>query len=115
MSLIFSKVTITADDMNEEFLVGGIPREAYDLEDCSAYEDFTDQLSSTCDVTVQAEVYLCGEGESQHASEDELADLERRIRDDPDLLGSNEFNAIESITFLFEWNTDELFGTIMEE
>lgn len=115
MSLLFSKVTVTADDMSEEFLIGGIPRDSYDLEDCAAYEDFTDLLTSTCEVTVRAVVYLYGEGESENASEDALADLERRLKDDPELLGGDEYDAIETVNFSFEWNTDELFGMDMEE
>ena len=107
MSLLFSKVAVIADDMCEEFRARRHSEKLLRL-DCAAYEDFTDLLPSTCEVTVRAEVYLYGE--SENASEEELAELERRLKDDPELLGGDDYDAIETVRFSFEWNTDEMGG-----
>ena len=115
MSIQFSKVTVTADDMSKQFLVGGIPRDPSDLEDCDAYEGFTNLLFDTCEVMVQAEAYLYGDGEIADASEDELEDLEQQLKDNPEMLNGNEFDAVEIVCFSFYWNTEELFGKEMED
>lgn len=44
MALLFSKVTMTGDGYETEFLVGGIPREYEDLEGWCAADDFLEDL-----------------------------------------------------------------------
>ena len=45
MALLFSAVTVTANDKKVEFLVGGIPREFSDLEGWTAFERFMEDIS----------------------------------------------------------------------
>ena len=40
MALLFSAVTVTANEQEVEFLVGGIPREFDDLEGWTAFDNF---------------------------------------------------------------------------
>ena len=55
MALLFSAVTVTANDQEVEFLVGGIPREFDDLEGWTAFDSFMkriemdDTFLSRCD------------------------------------------------------------------
>ena len=44
MAVLFSAVTLTADNNQVEFLAAGIPRDADDLEGWTAYENFMDEL-----------------------------------------------------------------------
>lgn len=44
MALLFSAVTVTANDKKVEFLVGGIPREFSDLEGWTAFERFMEDI-----------------------------------------------------------------------
>lgn len=68
MAVLFSAVTLTADNNQVEFLAAGIPRDADDLEGWTAYEDFMDELDSEQEVSVHVEAYLYGEGETFKAS-----------------------------------------------
>ena len=44
MAVLFSAVTLSANDQEVEFFVGGIPREYDDLEGWTAFEDFMEDL-----------------------------------------------------------------------
>ena len=44
MAVLFSAVTLSADNNQVEFLTAGIPRDADDLEGWAAFEDFMDDL-----------------------------------------------------------------------
>lgn len=55
MALLFSAVTVTANDKKVEFLVGGIPREFSDLEGWTAFERFMEDISEDTTVKVHAE------------------------------------------------------------
>lgn len=44
MAVLFSAVTLTADNNQVEFLAAGIPRDSDDLEGWTAYENFIDRL-----------------------------------------------------------------------
>ena len=44
MAVLFSAVTLTADNNQVEFLAAGIPRDSDDLEGWTAYENFMDEL-----------------------------------------------------------------------
>ena len=46
MAVLFSAVTLTADNNQVEFLAAGIPRDSDDLEGWTAYENFMDELDS---------------------------------------------------------------------
>ncbi len=58
MALLFSAVTVTANEHEVEFLVGGIPREYDDLEGWTAFDNFMEDLDKDTEVSVHAEAYL---------------------------------------------------------
>ena len=64
MAVLFSAVTLTADNNQVEFLAAGVPRDADDLEGWTAYENFMDELDSEQEVSVHVEAYLYGEGKT---------------------------------------------------
>lgn len=68
MAVLFSAVTLTADNNQVEFLAAGVPRDADDLEGWTAYENFVDELDSEQEVSVHVEAYLYGEGETFKAT-----------------------------------------------
>ena len=73
MAVLFSAVTLTADNNQVEFLAAGVPRDADDLEGWTAYENFMDELDSEQEVSVHVEAYLYGEGETFKATPEEVA------------------------------------------
>ena len=74
MALQFSHVRVSTPDGNEaEFLVSGIPREFDDFEYYTAFEDFLDGIEEDTEISVHAEAYLYGEGETFKASIEEVA------------------------------------------
>ena len=86
MALLFSAVTVTAGEDEIELLVGGIPREYDDLEGWSEFDDLMYFISEETEVSVCAEAYLYGEGESMRATPEEIDDLMQRIKDDSGFL-----------------------------
>ena len=54
MALLFSAVTVTANDQEVEFLVGGIPREFDDLEGWTAFDNFMEDIDEETEVSVHA-------------------------------------------------------------
>ena len=99
MALLFSAVTVTAGEDEIELLVGGIPRE---------YDDLMCFISEETEVSVRAEAYLYGEGESMRASPEEIDDLMQRMKDDTGFLNRCCSN-LESVNFTFIWSPEELF------
>ena len=73
MAVIFSAVTISANDQEVEFFVGGIPREYDDLEGWTAFDNFMEDLDEDTEVAVHAEAYMYGEEETYKASPEEVA------------------------------------------
>ena len=66
MAVLFSAVTLTADNNQVEFLAAGIPRDADDLEGWTAYENFMSSLKVMKSkiygsFMVCKEISLCGE------------------------------------------------------
>ena len=51
MAIMFSKVTMRDDYNESEFLVGGFPQEADDLEGWTAYHEFLDEITEDTVVT----------------------------------------------------------------
>ena len=78
MAVLFSAVTLTADNNQVEFLAAGIPRDSDDLEGWTAYENFMDELDSEQEVSVHVEAYLYGEGETFKATPEEVAYFKMR-------------------------------------
>ena len=91
-----------------ELLVGGIPREYDDLEGWSEFDDSMYFISEETEVSVRAEAYRYGEGESMRASPEEIDDLMQRIKDDSGFLNRCCSN-LESVNFTFVWSPEELF------
>ena len=60
MALLFSAVTVTAGYDEAKFTVGGIPREYDDIGGWTAFDDFMKKGDAETEVSVHAEVYLCG-------------------------------------------------------
>lgn len=88
MALLFSAVTVTAGNKEVEFLVGGIPREYDDLEGWTAFDDLMEDTDAETEVSVHAEAYLLGFGETYKAAPEDIAyiiaeqteQLKRRIQ-----------------------------------
>ena len=112
MAVLFSAVTVTAGDQEKEFLVRGIPRELGDIEGYTAFEEFMEDIDEETEVSVHAEAYLYGEGETYTATLEELAYfyLRREMRED---FLSARCDNIEDVDFTFGWSPDELFGMKM--
>ena len=51
MALLYSAVTLTANDHDAEFLVSGIPRDTDDLAGWTAYEGFLGEIDEECEVS----------------------------------------------------------------
>ena len=110
MSLLFSHVTVTASDGSEaEFLVSGIPREFDDFEYYIVFEDFLDGIDEDTEITVHADAYLYGEGETFKATIEEVAYFHLRMQQDENFL-SGHCDHIESVDFTCNYSPDELFG-----
>ena len=112
MAVLFSAVTVTAGDQEKEFLVRGIPRELGDIEGYTAFEEFMEDIDEETEVSVHAEAYLYGEGETYTATLEELAYFYLRIEMHEDFLSARCDN-IEDVDFTFGWSPDELFGMKM--
>lgn len=113
MAVVFSAVTLTADNNQVEFLAAGIPRDADDLEGWAAFEDFMDDLDSEQEVGVHVEAYLYGEGETVKATPEEVVYFTMRTDADEEFLHDHCDN-IEDADFTIRWSPDELYGTEME-
>lgn len=109
MALLFSAVTATANDQEVEFLVGGIPREFDDLEGWTAFDRFIEDIDEETEVSVRAEAYIYGEGESVRATPEEVAYIMKRMDMKADFLSSRCDN-IESVDFTIKWSPEELFN-----
>ena len=110
MALLFSHVRVSTPDGNEaDFLVSGIPREFDNFEYYTRFEDFLDSIEEDTEISVHAEAYLYGDGETINASIDEVAYLTLRMNADDRFLTGHCDN-IESVDFTFIYSPDELFG-----
>lgn len=112
MAVLFSAVTVTAGDQETEFLVRGIPRELGDIEGYTAFEEFMEDIDEETEVSVHAEAYLYGEGETYTATLEEVAYFYKRIEMREDFLSARCDN-IEDVDFTFRWSHEELFGMKM--
>ena len=112
MAVLFSAVTVTAGDQEKGFLVREIPRELGDIEGYTAFEEFMEDIDEETEVSVHAEAYLYGEGETYTATLEELAYFYLRIEMREDFLSARCDN-IEDVDFTFGWSPDELFGMKM--
>ena len=109
MALLFSAVTVTANDKKVEFLVGGIPREFGDLEGWTAFERFMEDISEDTTVKVHADANLYGGEEIVKATPEEIAYFMKRIEMDKNFISSRCQN-IDKVDFDFTWSPTELFN-----
>ena len=107
MALLFSAVTVTANDQEVEFLVGGIPREFDDLEGWTAFENFMEDIDEETEVSVHAKAYLYGGEETYKATPEEVAYFMKRIEMDDTFL--SRCDNIEDVYFTIQWSPEELF------
>ena len=110
MALLFSHVRVSTPEGNEaEFLVSVIPREFDDFDYYTKFEDFLDSIEEDTEITVHADVYLYGEGETHQASIEEVAYFLLRMQKDENFLPGH-CDHIESVDFTCNYSPDELFG-----
>ena len=110
MSLLFSHVRVSTPDGNEaECLVSGIPRVFEDFDYYTKFEDFLDCIEEDTEITVHADAYLYGEGETYQASIEEVAYFLLRMQKDENFLPGH-CDHIESVDFTCNYSPDELVG-----
>ena len=108
MALLFSAVTVTADDEEIELTVGGIPREFDDLVGWTAFDDFMENVDAETEVSVHAEAYLYGGEEAVTATPEEVAYLMMRMEQDENFLARHCDN-IEAVDFSFLRSPEEYY------
>ena len=108
MALLFSAVTVTADDEEIELTVGGIPREFDDLVGWTAFDDFMENADAETEVSVHAEAYLYGGEETVTATPEEVAYLIMRMEQYENFL-SGHCDNIEDVDFSFLLSPDEYY------
>ena len=80
MSKMFSVVTLSSEyGMLVEYFAAGCPDCAEDLLDDDVIRDDLASQPKDSSICVEVETYLCGVGETERASEEDLADLSRRF------------------------------------
>lgn len=98
MSKMFSVVTLSSEyGMLVEYFAAGCPDCAKDLLDDDVIRDDLASQPKDSSICVEVETYLCGEGETERASEEDLADLSRRFDelregDQLDWIGAHSFS-----------------------
>lgn len=120
MSKMFSVVTLSSEyRMLVEYFAAGCPDCAKDLLDDDVIRDDLASQPKDSSICVEVETYLCGEGETERASEEDLADLSRRFDelregDQLDWIGAHSFSfPLDSLSLDFaedqepeEWEDD---------
>ena len=79
------------------------------FKDKTAFEDFIDGIGEDTEISVHAEAYLYGEGETFKATIEEVAYFHLRMQQDENFLAGHCDN-IESVDFTCNYYPDELFG-----
>lgn len=112
MALLFSKVTLTAEDKQTSFFVSGSPKSIDEFDGWKAYEKFIGNIDTECDFDVHVDVYVYGEGKVFTATPEEVAYLTMRVEADAkflhtlcDKVGENDFTV--------SWSTNRISNTEM--
>ena len=108
MAIVFSKITLRADELETQFFSCGMVRESGDLDPYTLYHEFTEEISSETEISVHVDTHLYGEGERFDATPEEMAYFTIRDRDDPTFLARCE--KIGELDFSFIYCPEELFG-----
>lgn len=106
MGVLFSAVTLTAGKKQTELLVAGIPKKSTDLKVWTRFEEFMAGLNEECTVTVHADAYVYGEGETFKATPEEVAYMAIRRQNRPDFLKSH-CHAFEQSKFKIDRSSKE--------
>ena len=86
MSLQFTKVTATCGGRSAVFLTMGIPKERFELEGYTTFDDFMNTVPDEADIEVSCIPYTYGEGMPVIASIEEVAYLTMRMQGDQNFL-----------------------------
>lgn len=86
MALLFSKVTLTAEDEQTSFFVSGSPKSMDELDGWRAYEKFIGNIDVECDIDVHVDSYVYGEGKVFTATPEEAAYFTMRVEADAKFL-----------------------------
>ena len=106
MSKLFSRVCLTTDSgSTDEYLCPGMPDTEEQITETDGYRDFLEDNPDVESVTVDVEHYLYGEGESENADEDDIAEFEKRGED---FLNSDEVDYLDYNRFIIPTG-DEVF------
>lgn len=110
MALLFSKVTLTAEDKQTSFFVSGSPKSIDEFDGWKAYERFVREIDAECDVGVRVDAYVYGEGKVFTATPEEVAYLTMRVEADAkflhtlcDKVGENDLTV--------SWSTNGIANT----
>jgi hypothetical protein len=107
-SVLFSKVELWTDNGNEhEFFVGGIPRDYDDLEGVDDFDVFMEE-AETQEYRVHVSSYVYGEGETERASDEQLAEIIEKFENDEEWM--SELTPLEDSEFTFDYKADEQPG-----
>ena len=110
MSKLFSRVSLTADNgSTDEYLCPGMLVTEEQIADTDGYCDFIEDNPDAESITVDVEHYLYGEGESENADEDDIAEFEKRGED---FLNSDEVDYLDYNRFVIPIGSE---GFSMEE
>ena len=101
MALLFSKVTVKADENEKQFFTCGVPTSARDLDNYSAYQGFLDELDGKTDIDLKVESYLYGEGEVFEANIYEVAYFTIRQSQDESFLSRCKKKDEKTISFTY--------------
>ena len=113
MALLCSAVTVTSEDDQAEFLVGGIPKTYSELEGWTAFDNLMNTVDSEQEIQVHVAACLYGEGEPFNATPEEIAYLTRRAEADHDFFYGHCKNTGHS-DFTFTRSPEESYGMEME-
>ena len=111
MAVVFSRLTLSAEDRETQLFACGIPKDAEDLEPYTLYHEFTEELDSETEISVHVDTHLYGEGARFDATPEEMAYFTIRDRDDPKFLSRCE--KIGESDFTVTYCPEELFGQFL--
>lgn len=112
MALLFSRVTLRANNGEAVFLTCGTPKSAEDLENYTAFQEFLDGLDDKTVINTTAESLLYGDGEVFEADINEVAYFTIRQSNDGSFLSRCE--KVGESTFSFTHSpTDHGFSHLI--
>ena len=113
MALLFSAVTLTAEDRRTEFLAAGFPKNERDLAGWTAYENFKSEVASEQEIGVHVQAYAYGGGEVLIATPEEVAYFKMRADRDERFL-ADHCESAGSADFTIQAPPNEVLGVYLE-